>query len=145
MRKHFIGLKGKWNFQRRVNDLDAMSGHALFEILPEQPSFYWYFEEGIYKNLNQTFFREYIYCFENADIFVFLARAKKKLGLLYKLEFISDIQATGQHLCEKDRYQALYTFQNNKQFKLKVRVNGPRKNDLIETVFNKSISQNISL
>ncbi len=139
MQKHFLRLKGNWKFQRQVNDLDAMSGYAFFEIIPNQPSCYWYYEEGIYKNSNQNFFREYIYSLENQDILVFLARAKKKLGLLYKLKFISNTQATGEHMCINDHYQALYTFQNESQFTLNIKVDGPRKNDLIETKFNKFI------
>jgi len=138
LNKIFNFLHGKWIFQRTISEHGKVQGHACFNKINN--CHLHYFETGIFtdqNNNNYAIHQEYEYIFEDEKIAVYFCKNKTEKSLFYFLNFISPNyrQATGEHLCNKDLYQATYTFENSEKFILEYKINGPEKNYRIKTIF----------
>lgn len=139
--QHFLEFKGNWAFHRTVNGTSQMNGHASFVPLQDTVPAYSYYEKGTHKEADLSFYREYIYCLTENGIEVYFASQKKKLDFFYTLNFDSHKKANAQHVCGNDRYEAYYTFMNEKKFSLAFNVKGPRKDFVIQTTFLKILNE----
>lgn len=145
----FQGLEGEWNLQRNLGKQGSMQGTACFRSLDNAPRYH-YKEEGLVtldtgKQLPAQ--REYIYAYDGRTISVYFRDpvSKQKGGLLHTLQFSTPpsqgwpLHAKGIHRCNPDVYYADYTFRSYKEFHMRYRVLGPRKNYTITTLFSKKL------
>ena len=143
----FNSLKGTWKISRTVNGNGMMHGSAQF--IQIQPDVLFYRESGIFTRENnlQTFnvYREYLYCYRDNTIYVFFAEGDQLGALLHKLHFVTNendtnsIKAVARHICKNDCYSAEYLFSIDK-IHLQYQVDGPGKNYIITTIFDRSHS-----
>lgn len=135
-------LQGTWEFERIIEGHGTAQGMATFKKHAVNPQTLNYQESGIFHNLAQQAFkvhREYIYQFEHEHIHVYHARCGEKTDFFFELLLnTEEQQGAGHHLCVQDHYQAFYQFINTHQFQLNFKVNGPKKDFLIETHYRKT-------
>jgi dimethylaniline monooxygenase (N-oxide forming) len=141
----FRSLEGNWKLVRKVVNEATAEGFARFKKLETQPNTLAYRENGTitFKNGTSTpFYRKYIYQLENEKISVFFHEQSPRL--MHTLQFREPckdypFRAEAIHFCNRDTYNATYEFQRPDQFELNYSIEGPYKNQLIQTVFQKQI------
>lgn len=143
-KKAFSFLEGKWGLIRSTNGFGSMKGEALFMPLLGAPSFLSYREEGIFETLygeGLLFYREYMYVLNDEEIDIYFASHQKKQHLFHTLSFLphKNSCSASVHLCGKDLYVPTYTFLDKDSFALEYRVKGPKKDLIIQSLFQRRL------
>ncbi len=148
----FQSLKGSWKFERTFRHFPLkphalqqetepafspfihMEGTASFNPITE--SEFHYEEKGLLtvsekKQFNAT--QNYIYRLESGQIQVYFNEKPPRLFL--SLQFVQDQVAEASHICSEDLYHATYNFLGQEQFSIHYRIEGPRKNYEIHTLY----------
>lgn len=139
----FLFLQGQWDLERSTNGHGNMKGIATFTPTYEDPLALFYREEGehiLENGESLSFFKEYIYDFNNFYLDVCFAYNKKRGNLLHRLMFSEgskDCIAQGEHCCGQDIYLGIYQFLDTNRFTIHYTIKGPRKNIRIQTRFQR--------
>lgn len=142
----FNQLQGTWQLERRWGMQGHMQGTARFQ--PWAQDILHYQEQGsaVFDNTKRVnAHRAYAYVYSQGEVAVhFWDQQRERPGaLLHTLQFSptetfnQHIAATALHHCAPDRYEAYYAFLSPQQFQLTYWVKGPRKDDVIQTYFDK--------
>ena len=133
----FNSLEGRWHFHRTISNFGTVEGEATFKRSATEKNLLHYREDGewISKNGLNKVHREYLYQYQNEKISAYFAEQKDRL--LHTLEFQKNGLATAKHLCACDLYAATYQFHNPDEFELTYRVEGPKKNYTMTTLFQR--------
>lgn len=141
MNKLYQYLQGEWRFYRTIEPHGHAQGIAQFSPMDNQENCLYYQEHGQFFQNEQQYFkmqRDYIYvCAENT-IDIYHARTGIQGDFFLKVVFESyTTAAIATHLCQQDLYQATFSLINEQNFQVEYRVNGPKKNYLIHTKYQK--------
>ena len=134
----FSTLEGSWRISRTISGYGAVIGTAVFT--KKEESELHYREEGDWMTTLGTVhrvYREYIYR-QALDGEIGVYFADQPMKLLHPLQFDASNEATGEHVCNKDSYQAKYVFVDDDCFTLAYIVKGPEKDYTIYTEFTRS-------
>lgn len=148
---HFF--KGAWSFNRDIKIDNGITiygtatGNAVFEPKTEftDCNTLIYSEKGMLTisqtQVTSTFHRSFRYVF--ADTMAVYFNDRVDIGKLYQ-EYRSDenkqtFTSSDAHLCVADNYNAEYKIFDDKSFRLIQSIQGPKKDFLIITDFQKSI------
>lgn len=149
----FKRLVGIWSFRRAISSQKSFApcgvveGTVSFTPVDDDAQELRYKEEGVFKNsIGQELKiqKEYYYSYnERRGIEKYFSEDGRKAGLFYALKFnVEQTKAIGNHLCNQDTYEASYDFHNVEKVSeiyLTYKVNGPKKDDVINTTFRKII------
>ncbi len=135
----FRGLQNsKWSFHRAISNAGVAIGTAQFTLISENELFYE--ESGVFTTNSQVTLpitKQYYFVLNSeGKIEKHFSQDAKKTGLFY---VFSD-KHTGDHLCVRDKYKAIYEFPDNEQFinfNLTYEVKGPSKDYSACTSFSK--------
>lgn len=138
---------GNWHFTRKIYHAETLyaqgEGEAVF-MPDESDNKLIYNESGfiiLAENQKQLpFHRSFLYEFEQEKITVFFNDGMDK-GKLYQ-QYIYDkekqlIQSVCEHLCVADGYDGKYFLTDKNSFRLETRIQGPKKNMFIHTLFRR--------
>jgi len=136
-KKIFLRLSGKYSIKRVISNHGYGEGVGYF--LHDNPNELLYKEELKihYSNYDYQILavKEYRYILENNNIVKYFITPEN--NLFYHLDFIDNSKAIGNHLCDKDQYNATYIFLSSDSFSLNYQILGPQKNYNINTVFSR--------
>lgn len=129
--------------EKEINKVNEVAtGKAKFAKIDNLNIFYREDLEVKYNNANMQAYREYKYSCEYGREIVkyFKEEGQNTYKLFYKLNFTDDYsKAQATYKCEQDLYKATYIFSKPNGFILRYDINGPAKNYIIETIFNRHI------
>jgi Family of unknown function (DUF6314) len=140
----FEDLQGCWNLARKIEGFGAMQG--LSRIRMVSPQIFEYREEGtLILNAGGEFaaFRTLFYCREDDDIVVRFKPSFSDEDTLHRLRLVNygpDVWpscADDTHYCGRDTYRGHYCFEVPGRVRIRVAVNGPKKNSVIDTLLSK--------
>lgn len=136
-----------WHLTRKIYHAETLyaqgEGKAVF-MPGESDNKLIYNESGfiiLAENQKQLpFHRSFLYEFEQEKITVFFNDGMDK-GKLYQ-QYIYDkekqlIQSVCEHLCVADGYDGKYFLTDGNSFRLETRIQGPKKNMFIHTLFRR--------
>jgi hypothetical protein len=147
--KIFKNLQGNWKIWRTIPNHGEMEGIVFFKNIDAETNALHYCEEGVFttvsgESLNTN--REYVYRYEDDEISTYFvdknaADDKPKTDRLFHTLIFSasstTVKATAEHLCERDKYVAIYDFYNDDEFKITYQVKGPAKDYVSNTIFKR--------
>ncbi len=140
-KEKFLSLQGKWALKRSTNGFGNMQGVAVFSPFVGQYPSLLYREEGTFFTPQEglfDFYRDYIYFLNDKQIDVYFVSVSKKQDLFLSLTPSStNRSATGSHMCKEDLYVATYQFLDSDTFTLYYEIKGPKKDLIIETLFER--------
>lgn len=141
----FTNLVGCWRIRRVLGSYGHGEGLAQFTLTPdpftlnyrEDIEVKYTAESGLKQpGVSGTAYQEYVYLFdeERDKIIKRFVDGRHFYELKMNLE---TLEGEGEHLCEKDLYQAKYKFQDSNHFTLSYDVKGPEKEYVIQTLFTR--------
>jgi Family of unknown function (DUF6314) len=136
----FNSLKGNWQIFRTINQNIIVRGNASFS---EQGTNQFVYREEATVILDQqkmNAYQAYFYSYANEQIDVSNHAGQLMYSLMFEGERSLPFKAYGHHQCHEDVYQATYQFFTHR-IQLEYKVNGPKKNYLITTVFDRNVSE----
>ena len=143
----FNGLGGSWRLQRELGQAGTMEGIAHFRAWA--PGVWHYEEQGRADwggSQRTSVYRAYAYLYDakaGTMAVHFWQDPQGPAGLLHVLQFrkrLSDsdvLVAAGRHQCGEDTYKACYRFFTADRFQLTYGVQGPRKDYVLQTQFER--------
>ncbi|MCP3659441.1 MAG: hypothetical protein GY830_03635 [Bacteroidetes bacterium] len=138
----FYNLKGQWHLIKNLGDFGIMEGNACFKLIEDH--ILHFRESGIVirddKNQNKVY-RDYMYKLDKKtnQILVYFSSNNKINNLFQTLVFDKNFKkAYGSHICNLDFYDSNYEFNNENNFKITYKVNGPKKNFQIISEYQRS-------
>ncbi len=132
-------LPGLWDFERSISNQHTQVG--LLNVKTVNYTLHSAFESGVYKNEEQTFFRNYQFSWENDHLNIYGSNPKDGYVLLHSL---SDESRVHTHLCNKDSYQfELEKFDLNNWSSV-ITITGPKKNTTIKTSYSRNTITSIN-
>lgn len=138
-KKIFQQLKGVWRLERFISPGGHMSGEATFAPISDIE--YHYTEQGIltldHGDVIEDVKRSYIYKVKNETIQIYYNDGPDQGELFQVLVFYNSNEAQAEHLCGADLYKSEYSFDFPSSFQITHHVNGPKKNYVSNTVFNR--------
>ncbi|MFY9590187.1 DUF6314 family protein [Rickettsia endosymbiont of Halotydeus destructor] len=136
----FFRLEGKYFIKRVVGNHGTGEGIAYFLKAGANNLLYKEELEINYNNIagKISAVKEYRYAFGDNKIIKYF-NSKENSNLFYQLNFIESLplKALGTYLCNRDRYEATYTFLNSNSFILNYQILGPEKDYNIITDFKR--------
>lgn len=139
MLKVFQSFRGAWAFERKVFERSALFGSVRGEarFKEQNPHTFLYREDGEYTLVSgpsMRAFREYLYLLQENNISVYHRGHSSDLFMELRQH---EQMLQGRHLCNKDDYRAEYTFHGPGEFQVVYHIQGPQKDQRIETVFRR--------
>ena len=116
-------LLGVWNFERVFSDQFVQIG--ILRVVKKSHNVYEAQEQGVYKESQQTFFRNYNFCWENNFLHIYGENPKDGYVLLHTL---SDDVRIHTHTCKNDRYLFELLQSDSKSWRSSTIITGPSKN-----------------
>ena len=146
-KKLFEYFKGNWKFERELysseRKIGTAEGKVIFKVNDEdediQHKSLRYIEKGELRleqgKSTTVISKEYEYVLENNDEFsVYFVESNGLKGkFFHKINLINESEADGSHLCEKDLYQAKYKIDNEQNFSITFKVDGPTKDHIYQS------------
>jgi hypothetical protein len=137
----FSSLAGTWKLTRTIHPQGRFDGTARFE--PTEPNTLFYREEGLLSlpgAIESSANREYLYRLENDHICVYFVENPPRL--FHSLELKSQtpeaaITAAAKHVCIADEYVSDYLFRRDGTFRIRHKVNGPRKHYVLDSEYQR--------
>lgn len=143
----FKNLIGKWNIYRKLSENGRANGtvKGVATITIINDALLIYNETGKWEDNNSKTIGEisktyqYKYTKESDEISKYFDEDLPRL--FYKLKFDKNNpkMAKATHLCAKDNYNAIYNFYNENFFELTYVVHGPKKEQVINTLFTRQV------
>lgn len=145
IRTVFYNFEGAWSFTREMSSHDGTSkgsaiGKANFDKVKD--NLLVYHEEGIATfypdNTRTEFFRDYTYSL-GAHMITLHHQGGQQHGELYQSYTLHEnkLLAIENHFCGPDIYQGLYELIDEDIFSLTTHVEGPNKDNIIKTKFQR--------
>jgi hypothetical protein len=123
-------LLGVWDFERVCSDQSIQIGSL--RVVKETNNIYKGQEEGIYKGSQQTFFRNYKFCWKNNFLNIYGENPKQGYSLLHCL---SDAVRAHTHVCKEDSYQFELKEVDLTRWCSVITITGPRKDLKLTTIY----------
>jgi dimethylaniline monooxygenase (N-oxide forming) len=140
----FDSLPGRWILRRQIPGFGVMTGTARFRTV--HGAVLLYREDGILRHQDGRSlraYREYFYVLEERQIRIAFAERGKPGGTLHSLVFAARAEsawpahASDTHRCGEDVYAGDYLFLRDGRIEVRMMVQGPRKDHVIQTVLQR--------
>jgi hypothetical protein len=140
----FDSLPGRWILRRQIPGFGVMIGTARFRTVHD--GLLLYREDGILRHQDGRSlraYREYFYVLEERQIRIAFAERGKPGGTLHSLVFAARAEsawpahASDAHHCGEDIYAGDYLFLSDGRIEVRMMVQGPRKDHVIQTALQR--------
>ncbi|GGF06637.1 hypothetical protein SAMN05443634_1136 [Chishuiella changwenlii] len=142
-------LLGDWTIYREIYSDELLSGQAegyvTFEESESNSLSYTEKGETYFFDIKKLipFQKKFLYEFSLDTLTVYFADGVDN-GKIYQHYALEDFQnkkveSSEKHFCGNDIYQSYYVIKSDEEFFMKTIINGPKKNFIIDTLFEKVI------
>ena len=147
----FDYLPGIWKITRSISSKVSnknwfAEGYAVFSVSKSNSYIIKYSEKVTMRDLSSDYTnigtRKYQYKYDENRLLI--NKYFEDGSLFYRLN-ISGNLASGEHLCNQDKYVSHYIFNSDSNFKLDYIINGPSKRDTISTNYVKIPTEDIEI
>jgi dimethylaniline monooxygenase (N-oxide forming) len=148
----FGSLPGRWTLRRQIPGFGVMTGTASFHTV--RGGVLLYREDGILRHQDGrslSAYREYFYVLDESQIRIAFAATGEPGGTLHSLRFTARAEsawpayASDTHHCGADIYAGSYLFLSDGRIEIRMMVQGPRKDHVIQTVLQRDERSGASL